>query len=502
MSDLGGPYDTIVIGAGISGLTAANVLAREGQRVLLLEQHQVYGGYMQRFALHGTVFDSGCHYVGALGEGQVFDRYLRYLGVRDRIRTVALDPDGFDVVQLTDGEWLSIPVGRERFAERLIARFPAEAEGIRSYFAEIERAVAEFPMFSFAADKPQGGSGDERTLAEVLDATVRDPKLRSVLQLYGMLYFVPPEEAPFALHALVSDSFLQGAYTIDRGGFALTRALLARFRELGGVTKRRRRVVRIDVEDRRVRGVQTAAGEVEQANTVIACIDPKITLSLLPPGVVRPAYEKRIERLRPGIGAFCAYLRVDAPLDRYAGQNYFLMGEGGADALFHERWVDQPIDPPVFVTVPSARESRWRGPQAVVVITAMTDRSWRQWSDTTTGARDDAYERRKREIGEQLLRPARRLMPELRGALLSADFATPLTHRDYTLNSGGAIYGIHHSIDQVGVRGVGARTRVRGLWLSGHSVLYPGLLGATISAFHTCGHLVGLDTLYQRLLRV
>ena len=32
-------YDVVVIGSGLGGLTAANILAREGRSVLLLEQH-------------------------------------------------------------------------------------------------------------------------------------------------------------------------------------------------------------------------------------------------------------------------------------------------------------------------------------------------------------------------------------------------------------------------------------------------------------------------------
>src|SRR5688572_28450020 len=51
-------YDVVVIGAGIGGLLCANLIARGGLRVLLIEQHYVVGGYCSMFQRKGYTFDA------------------------------------------------------------------------------------------------------------------------------------------------------------------------------------------------------------------------------------------------------------------------------------------------------------------------------------------------------------------------------------------------------------------------------------------------------------
>ena len=55
-------HDVVVIGSGLAGLTAANVLARTGRSVLLLEQHYKLGGMATWFKRPGRhIFDVSLH---------------------------------------------------------------------------------------------------------------------------------------------------------------------------------------------------------------------------------------------------------------------------------------------------------------------------------------------------------------------------------------------------------------------------------------------------------
>ena len=49
-------FDSIIIGSGAGGLTTALCLARAGQKVLVLEQHDVPGGWCHSFTLNGQRF--------------------------------------------------------------------------------------------------------------------------------------------------------------------------------------------------------------------------------------------------------------------------------------------------------------------------------------------------------------------------------------------------------------------------------------------------------------
>src|SRR3981081_1027142 len=60
-------YDVVVVGAGVGGLLCANLLARSGLQVLLVEQHYMVGGYCSTFKRKGFIFDAATHFYPLLG---------------------------------------------------------------------------------------------------------------------------------------------------------------------------------------------------------------------------------------------------------------------------------------------------------------------------------------------------------------------------------------------------------------------------------------------------
>ena len=74
------------------------VLAQAGQRVLVLEQHEVPGGWCHSFTLEGYRYSPGVHYIGELGPGESVRAMLEALDVGDDLAFSELNPDGYDHV--------------------------------------------------------------------------------------------------------------------------------------------------------------------------------------------------------------------------------------------------------------------------------------------------------------------------------------------------------------------------------------------------------------------
>ncbi|HUP42471.1 MAG TPA: NAD(P)-binding protein, partial [Thermoanaerobaculia bacterium] len=99
-------YDAVVVGAGIGGLVAANLLARDGLAVLLVEQHYMAGGFCSTFRRGGYTFDAATHFYPLLGNRETLTgRLLVELGIETG--WVKMDP--VDTFHFPDGSRFAVP---------------------------------------------------------------------------------------------------------------------------------------------------------------------------------------------------------------------------------------------------------------------------------------------------------------------------------------------------------------------------------------------------------
>src|SRR5690349_7555490 len=130
-------YDAVVVGAGVGGLVCANLLARAGLRVLLVEQHYMVGGYCSTFRRQGYTFDAATHFYPLLGNpATLTGGLLRELGIKTE--WVKMDP--VDHFHFPDASSFSVPADFDQYLAKLKAEFPDEANALDQFF-ELVRQV-------------------------------------------------------------------------------------------------------------------------------------------------------------------------------------------------------------------------------------------------------------------------------------------------------------------------------------------------------------------------
>ncbi len=88
------------------------------------------------------------------------------------------------------------------------------------------------------------------------------------------------------------------------------------------------------------------------------------------------------------------------------------------------------------------------------------------------------------------------VIPALHNQIDQCVLATPLTLRDYMYSHSGALYGAQRVVDEYPLQ---VTTRIDGLYLSGQALVAPGVMGAMISAFNSCGTILGRERLIGEL---
>lgn len=492
-------YDAVLIGSGISSLTAAILLAQAGRSVAVLEQHYLPGGYMHAFKKHGHSFDTGAHYVGAMEEGQPFRALLDYLGVYKSDLFFPLDPEGFD--ELRFPEFTSrVAKGYERNIALLSEQFPSERAAIREYFRLVRNAARNFPTYNFRPEVDMDVLLPllETSLKTVVEKLTANPRLQAVLYTYCALHGVVPADLPFGLHAIVTDSLIRGPYGFRTSGNSLAASYVDRLKALGGEVFLRTRVTKLETSGDSVSKVVTDKGAEIEADWVIAGIHPKDVFSMLEPNPLTPAFRSRLDKLEESMGLFGLYAVCKPSLELDPRRNYYFFSTSDPAKML-------PLDPSseaptaVFMSR-SNRGAAGAASSLSLNFHAAGPYEWfREWAGSSWRDRPAGYEDFKQRYSEKVLSLVEARGLPVKAALEHHLTSSALTNQHYNPSPEGSAYGIYHSFASTGLRALGPRTKVRNLLLTGQNTLFPGLLAAAIAGLRTAGNVLGMKATLEKL---
>ncbi|MEM9143723.1 MAG: NAD(P)/FAD-dependent oxidoreductase [Bacteroidota bacterium] len=498
-------YDVVIIGSGMGGLVAANILAREGKSVCVLEKNNQFGGNLQTFVRERTIFDTGVHYIGGLDEGQNLYRYFEYLGILEGLHLSKLDENGFDIITF-DHDEAEYPhaQGYDKFKDSLVAHFPEEERAIAAYCDKLQEICRKFPLYNLEEGKPYDNDPElfQQTAKGYIDSITQNEKLRAVLAGSNLLYAGISDKTPIYVHALSINSYIQSSYRCADGGSQITKLLVRKLKEHGGEAFHHQKVVNIECVDQKVIAVHTIKGNRITANLFISNIEPKYTLEMVGEEHFRKAYFRRMNMLESTVSAFSIHIVLKPKTFKYLDKNYYHFKD--YNAVWNGHQYSQETWPETYMVSMGVRKKQGEWGHQLTAITYMRYEEVEPWKDTFNTVaeendRGESYAEFKRQKAEVFLKELEKKFPNIRECIQSVHTSTPLSYRDYIGCSRGSMYGYVKDVQNPLLSFISPRTKIKNLFFTGQSLNMHGILGVTISGVVTCSEILGGKYLIDKI---
>jgi phytoene dehydrogenase-like protein len=312
----GSRYDAIVIGAGVSGLTAAAYLAKAGLRTIVIEARAGIGGLCETRELgKGHFVPQGAHDIYALDPRVTAELKLTRNGLKFAVRDAPL------TLLRGDGDQLTLKRDVRVSARHIAVHSKADAETWPQYRRELFALARSMRTLWWNAD----GKFERNELADRLARTGTGPWLDSWFEsdaLKALLAYdsaaVSPLDAGSSLalvwRAAQEMCGLQAASAWPSGGpMAIVNALRIACEKEGVDIRTGVGATDLEVTDNRVVGVRLQSGDEFIAPVVLSSLSRRQTLLDLAKGNALGLDEQReMERASPPIAAAKILLALDS----------------------------------------------------------------------------------------------------------------------------------------------------------------------------------------------
>ncbi len=440
-------YDAIVIGSGLAGLTSANMLAKNGHSVLLLEQHHQLGGLATWFKRKGGhIFDISLHGfpVGMIKTcrkywtPEIADMIVQLKGIR------------FDNPQFS----FTTTFDREDFTRILLERFKIPQENVEGFFNTArdmnfydDQTMTTRELF----EKFFPGHDDVvRMLMEPITyangSTLDDPAIS-----YGIVF---------------SNFMSKGVYTV-RGG---TDKFIGKMKDeltKNGVDIRTRALVeKIVIEDQRVAGV-IVNGKMIKCKAAISNGNLKSTIhKYVGDEHFSESFIEEARKVRLNNSSCQVYMGIkkDEAIDYIGDLLFTSVAEKFDSTMLCSR---DATSRTFSIYYPETRPG-----SDMYSIVSSTNANYEDWASLS----EEEYHTSKQELIESTLDTLEKYIPGARGKIDHVEAATPKTFQRYTLHECGASFGTKFE----GLRvSMGLHEEIPGLFHTGSvGIIMSGWLGA------------------------
>jgi len=442
-------YDAVVIGSGLAGMTAANVLGRAGRRVLLVEQHYKLGGMATWFKRPGGhIFDISLH---GFPFGMV-KSCRRYWTEEIADSIVPLRGIRFDNPMFS----LTTSYNREDFTTLLTTQFGIPAENVTAFF-NTARGM------NFYDDQ-------QTTTRELFDRFFpgREDVIRLLMEPITYANGSTLEDPAITYGIVFSNFMSKGVYTYEGGTDRLIELMQADLIKSGVDVRIKCDAQKIHVENGRISGV-TINGRTIKCRAVVSNSNLKFTIfGLVGENQFGKQFldDARGVRLNNSSTQVYMALKPDERIDESTGD---LLFSSTAPLFRTELLLSRDITSRTFSFYYPHTRPQGR-PRCLIV--SSTNANYSDWAKLS----QEEYEGSKRDLIETTLGALDKYVPNIRQRVDHVEAATPKTFEHYTHHVAGASFGtkfeglaVSRSLPE----------QIRGLYHAGSvGIIMSGWLGA------------------------
>ncbi len=468
-------YDVAVIGCGIAGMATAMRLQVKGLSTIILESHGQPGGCAGYFRKKGFAFDVGATTLVDFDEDGVGGEFFKSVGLK------LPESDLLDYkLWLADRELCLYHEPSKWQEERLLKlgnsndhiAFWKFIDHIADVFWNASRKGIKLPLqnFSDVVNAVTAIGVKNLVLARYINSTLLDAlkkfNLHNNVALKAALSMLVED----TVHTTIDKApLINAALGISIRGAGLRRAkggmkglwehLVQHYKKSGGVLKLGHRVGSFSNTSSGFT-ITTSKGTI-QANKVVSAVPAELTHKLTD-GAIKQRLTNYVERDKKFLGsAIVVFLGVpEHEVDHQTVTHHQLLYDyklplGNGNNMF------------ISVSSPDDLKSAPEGYRAVMLSTHCNVEDWK-------GLSEEEYKIRKNEIGERLIRLARRVYPNLANNVVIYEVGTPKTYLKYTGRPEGAVGGVRQTFENSNFNALPQDIGVKNFRLAGDST-WPGL---------------------------
>lgn len=449
-------FDTIIIGAGMSGLAAGIRLAYFDQKVCILERHYTIGGLNSFYRMNHRDYDVGLHAVtNFVGKGAKRGpiakllRQLRFSWDDFQLRPQLGSSIAFPNVTLDFNNDINL------LRSEIAAKFPSQRDAFETLLQKlVDYDDLNDEVFTLSTRK---------ILNEIFNEPLLIEMLLCPLMWYGNARENDMDFGQFCI--MFRSIYLEGFGRPFKGVRLILKHLVRKYRALGGTLKLRSGVSKIITDGEHAVGVELDNGQQLKAKKILSSAGAVETLRLC-------ENTSEVQVAQAGKLTFIESISVLDCQPAAIGFDKTIVFFNDSDTFHWSRPTEQLCDTRTGVICSpnnylyDATEGELQ--DGIIRLTTIAD--FDRWNNLS----ENAYRREKIRWYDLSVASAVRFMPDFRRNVIDTDVFTPKTIRRFTWHDNGAVYGAPK-------KQLDGRTHLKNLFLCGTDQGFVGIVGAIVS---------------------